>query len=52
MFRGAKAHGGLSEEAESHQLTGNIYQGKVINVLPGMQAAFVDIGLEKMLSLC
>lgn len=35
------------EEAESHQLTGNIYQGKVINVLPGMQAAFVDIGLEK-----
>lgn len=28
-------------------LVGNIYRGKVIRVLPGMQAAFVDIGLEK-----
>ena len=26
---------------------GNIYKGKVIRVLPGMQAAFVDVGLEK-----
>lgn len=29
------------------RLVGNIYRGKVANVLPGMQAAFVDIGLEK-----
>lgn len=29
------------------QLLGNIYLGKVENVLPGMQAAFVNIGLEK-----
>lgn len=28
-------------------VAGNIYKGKVENVLPGMQAAFVDIGLEK-----
>jgi ribonuclease G len=28
-------------------LVGNIYKGKVIRVLPGMQAAFVDIGLDK-----
>jgi ribonuclease G len=28
-------------------LVGNIYKGKVTRVLPGMQAAFVDIGLEK-----
>ncbi|MBF0474292.1 MAG: Rne/Rng family ribonuclease [Deltaproteobacteria bacterium] len=28
-------------------LAGNIYKGRVIRVLPGMQAAFVDIGLEK-----
>lgn len=28
-------------------LVGNIYKGKVSRVLPGMQAAFVDIGLEK-----
>lgn len=26
---------------------GNIYKGKVVRVLPGMQAAFVDIGLER-----
>ncbi len=28
-------------------LVGNIYKGKVIRVLPGMQAAFVDIGLDR-----
>ncbi|MDQ7849242.1 MAG: Rne/Rng family ribonuclease [Armatimonadota bacterium] len=28
-------------------LAGNIYKGKVVNVLPGMEAAFVDIGLER-----
>ena len=26
---------------------GNIYKGKDENVLPGMQAAFVDVGLER-----
>ncbi|MFC5447251.1 Rne/Rng family ribonuclease [Paenibacillus aestuarii] len=29
------------------QRAGSIYKGRVINVLPGMQAAFVDIGLSK-----
>ena len=28
-------------------IVGNIYRGKVSRVLPGMQAAFVDIGLDK-----
>jgi ribonuclease G len=28
-------------------LIGNIYRGRVVRVLPGMQAAFVDIGLER-----
>ncbi len=28
-------------------LVGNIYKGKIIKILPGMQSAFVDIGLEK-----
>jgi len=28
-------------------IVGNIYKGRVIRVLPGMQAAFVDVGLEK-----
>ncbi|MGM0370491.1 MAG: Rne/Rng family ribonuclease [Bacillota bacterium] len=35
-------------EREFHsQLVGNVYQGQVENVLPGMQAAFVDVGLEQ-----
>jgi ribonuclease G len=35
-------------ESPEHQgMVGNIYRGKVISVLPGMQAAFVDIGYEK-----
>jgi len=31
----------------THQIHGNIYLGKVQNVLPGMEAAFVDIGTPK-----
>ena len=35
------------ERQQGRGIVGNIYRGKVIRVLPGMQAAFVDIGLEK-----
>jgi len=35
------------EPAGRSNLAGNIYKGRVVRVLPGMQAAFVDIGLEK-----
>lgn len=35
------------EQDRSQRYVGNIYNGKVQNVLPGMQAAFIDIGLEK-----
>jgi ribonuclease G len=35
------------EEDKGRRILGNIYKGRVVNVLPGMQAAFVDIGLEK-----
>ena len=35
------------ERSRERGSVGNIYKGKVIRVLPGMQAAFVDIGLEK-----
>ena len=35
------------ERKNSLPIVGNIYVGKVVNVLPGMQAAFVDIGREK-----
>jgi len=35
------------EKNHGLRIAGNIYKGKVANVLPGMQAAFVDIGLDK-----
>ncbi len=37
----------LIERAKKRGLVGNIYMGKVVRVLPGMEAAFVDIGLER-----
>ncbi len=35
------------ERVDNKGIVGNIYKGKVARVLPGMQAAFVDIGLER-----
>ncbi len=35
------------ERPSRYSLAGNIYKGRVVRVLPGMQAAFVDIGLER-----
>jgi ribonuclease G len=35
------------ERQSSRGIVGNIYKGKVNRVLPGMEAAFVDIGLDK-----
>src|SRR3954449_6055214 len=50
----AKQKGGKTNVAELYierrgrrSIVGNIYKGKVDNVLPGMEAAFVDIGLER-----
>ena len=37
----------LIERKEEMGIAGNIYKGKVARVLPGMQAAFVEIGMEK-----
>ena len=34
------------ERQDKQRMVGNVYKGKVENVLPGMQAAFVDIGYE------
>lgn len=34
------------EKQDNHRMVGNVYKGKVENVLPGMQAAFVDIGYD------
>jgi ribonuclease G len=35
------------ERTRDASLVGNIFKGKVVKILPGMQSAFVDIGLEK-----
>src|SRR3989338_6020775 len=35
------------ERIRDKGIVGNVYKGKVVRVLPGMQAAFVDLGLEK-----
>src|SRR3954454_841292 len=32
---------------ENSGVVGNVYKGRVMRVLPGMQSAFVDIGLER-----
>ena len=36
-----------TERSGERSIAGNIYKGRVVRVLPGMQAAFVDIGLDK-----
>ena len=36
-----------AERSKDKGISGNIYKGKVVRVLPGMQAAFVDIGLDR-----
>ena len=37
----------IIERTRQRGIVGNIYKGEVCRVLPGMQAAFVDIGLER-----
>lgn len=36
-----------TDEEDNKKIAGNIYRGRVMNVLPGMEAAFVDIGEGK-----
>ena len=35
------------ERARHRTIVGNIYKGRVTKVLPGMQSAFVNLGLER-----
>ena len=35
------------EKTRERVITGNIYKGKVVRVLPGMQSAFVEVGLQR-----
>jgi ribonuclease G len=37
----------LVEGADAKRIVGNVYKGKVTSVKPGLQAAFVDIGMER-----
>ncbi|MEE9443747.1 MAG: Rne/Rng family ribonuclease [candidate division Zixibacteria bacterium] len=37
----------LVKGADEHRYVGNIFKGRIKTVLPGMQAAFVDIGMDK-----
>ena len=37
----------LVERAEENHLVGSIFKGRVCNVVRGIQAAFIDIGLEQ-----
>lgn len=35
------------EKAKDRGITGNIYKGRIVRVLPGMQSAFVEIGIQR-----
>jgi len=35
------------ERTDTYRHAGNVYKGKVVNIVPGIQAAFVDVGLPK-----
>ena len=35
------------ERLKEKGIVGNIYKGKILKILPGMEAAFVDIGVER-----
>jgi len=37
----------LIDDSHTQNLAGNIYKGRVLKILPGMQAAFVDVGLTR-----
>lgn len=37
----------FTEKPDDSEKAGNLYKGRIVNVVPGLQAAFVDIGLDK-----
>lgn len=47
VIEGGEVNGIYSMRDDEPQLVGNIYKGRVQNFLPGIQAAFVDIGRDK-----
>jgi len=47
LVEGGSAQEIFIQRANRHGLVGNVYKGVVKRVLPGMQAAFIDIGLDR-----
>ncbi len=47
ILQDGKLNDYLYELNDNKSILGNIYKGRVMNILPGMEAAFVDIGLDK-----
>jgi ribonuclease G len=47
VIQAGAVHELLIERAANRGLVGNIYMGRVARVLPGMQSAFVEVGLER-----
>lgn len=47
ILKDGRLHDFMHEEKDYKSLVGNIYKGRVMNILPGMEAAFIDVGLEK-----
>ncbi len=47
LFEGGQVTEFYVERKRDASQVGNIYKGKIVKILPGMQSAFVDIGLEK-----
>ena len=50
--RVAVMHQGVTQElhierTSSRGLVGNVYMGRIVRILPGMQSAFIDVGLER-----
>ena len=46
MYQGAVQELHIERNA-SRGLVGNVYIGRVVRILPGMQSAFIDVGLER-----
>jgi ribonuclease G len=47
LVRSGQTAAYFQERGRERSIVGNVYKGKVVRVVPGMQAAFVDIGLER-----
>jgi ribonuclease G len=47
LLENGKAIEVIVERPDQFRIVGNIYRGRIVSILPGIQSAFVDIGLER-----